>query len=78
MWNSSLTKMACVRGYKTKWTNQVLEPYHPLDAKPTLKLAEQGCIDASWLVVQFSDKDAYSSQDFLPKTSDVVAERQRE
>ena len=70
--------MTCVCGYKTKWTYQVLEPYHPLDATPKLKLAEQGCTDASWQVVQFSDKDACSSQDFPRETSGVVAERCRQ
>jgi hypothetical protein len=64
-----------IYGYITRCTNQVLEPCYPLDAKPKLKQAEQGCTDASWLAVQSSDRDACSSQDFLPRTSDAVAER---
>ena len=55
--------------------NLVSEPHHPLDAEPKLKLAEQGCTGASWLVLPFSDKEACSSPYFLPKTVDALSEK---
>jgi hypothetical protein len=56
--------------------NLVSEPHHPLGAEPKLELAEQGCTCASWPILPFSDKEACSSPDFLPKTLDALSKKQ--